>query len=122
MPSAQPARFARRHLHSVRADPATLTRAFAAPLAEPGGAASLLAMSVETRRRDAYRESPGSAIQSFNAARASPADAHDAGRARLSAARLLEPPVAPRMNSTAHVAHMAQMPNTTNHFSISPVL
>ncbi|ANB74402.1 hypothetical protein AYM40_20005 [Paraburkholderia phytofirmans OLGA172] len=48
MPSAQPARFARRHLHSVRADPATLTRAFAAPLVEPGGAASLLAVSVET--------------------------------------------------------------------------
>ncbi len=32
------------------------------------------------------------------------------------------PPVAPRMNSTAQVAHIAQMPNTTNHFSISPVL
>jgi len=26
------------------------------------------------------------------------------------------------MNNTAQVAHIAQMPNTTNHFSISLVL
>jgi hypothetical protein len=26
------------------------------------------------------------------------------------------------MNSTAQAAHIAQMPTTTNHFSISPVL
>jgi len=76
------------------------------------------------RRRDGHRESPELTTQSFNAARVSPADARDAGRARSSAGvrRDEAPPVAPRMNSTAQVAHIAQMPNTTNHFSISPVL
>jgi hypothetical protein len=64
-----------------------------------------------------------SVAQSFNAARVSPADARDAARARsLSAERLFEAPVAPRMNSTAQAAHIAQMPNITSHFSISPVL
>jgi hypothetical protein len=53
----------------------------------------------------------------------SPADPRDAARARsFAAARLSEPAVAPRMNSTAQAAHIAQMPNITNHFSISPVL
>jgi hypothetical protein len=63
------------------------------------------------------------ATQSFKAARVSPEGACDAARApAFEATRLLDPAVAPRMNSTAQAAHIAQMPNTTSHFSISPVL
>jgi hypothetical protein len=29
---------------------------------------------------------------------------------------------APRINNTAHIAHIAQIPVTTIHFSISPIL
>jgi hypothetical protein len=70
--------------------------------------------------RNAGRDSSG---QSFNAVRASPADARAATDVCPSAgSRLPGPRVAPRMNNTAHVAHIAQMPNITSHFSISPVL
>jgi len=48
--------------------------------------------------------------------------ARDAAGVCPSASRLPGPRVAPRMNSTAQVAHIAQMPNITSHFSISPVL
>jgi hypothetical protein len=77
-----------------------------------------VAISNVTSRTPTPREA-----QSFNAARVSPADARDAARGRPSpATRLPGRPVAPRMNSTAQVAHIAQIPNTTSHFSISPVL
>ncbi|ABE32880.1 hypothetical protein Bxe_A0047 [Paraburkholderia xenovorans LB400] len=79
--------------------------------------------STEDRRRSRRHDTPDTAIQSFKAVRASPADARDAAGVRsLTGSRRPGPLVAPRMNSTAQVAHIAQMPNTTSHFSISPVL
>jgi len=74
------------------------------------------------RRRSVRHGTPDATIHSFNAVRASLADARDAAGVCPSASRLPGPRVAPRMNSTAQVAHIAQMPNITSHFSISPVL
>jgi hypothetical protein len=91
------------------------------PPVEAEGAPSLFAASIYRIYRDSVADS---AIQSRKAARVSPADAREAGRALASSSirRAAAPPEAPRMNSTAQVAHMAQMPNITNHFSISPIL
>jgi hypothetical protein len=76
-----------------------------------------------SQRRSLRHATPDIPIQSFSAARGSPADAREAAGVRSCAgSRLPGPLVAPRMNNTAQVAHIAQMPNTTSHFSISPVL
>jgi hypothetical protein len=78
---------------------------------------------VEDRPRYVRHGTPDATLHSLNAVRASPAVSRDAAGVRPSAgSRLPGPLVAPRMNSTAQVAHIAQMPNTTSHFSISPVL
>jgi hypothetical protein len=82
-----------------------------------------VAESTEEPSRHVRYGTPDANTQSFSAARASAADARDAAGVRSSmGSRLPGPLVAPRMKRTAHVAHIAQIPNITSHFSISPIL